>query len=92
LSHALDYRDEVHQIDQEIQHLQDQLHSDYQKEMKEEVESQKYMIADWEAYSSELQQVKHQKHEERIIKRQIEQLYQRKTQLLKQSTEGAPYG
>ncbi len=75
-------------IDQQIQELRDRLHQGELKETKEEVEGQEYMIADWNKYSEEIQQIRKQEQENDQLWLQIKKLEEHKQQLLRhQHTE-----
>jgi hypothetical protein len=71
-------------IDQQIQALRDRIHQGELREMKEEVEGQEYMIADWDKYAEEVQQIRKQELENDQLRLQIKKLDERKQQLLRQ--------
>lgn len=73
------------EIDKEIQVLNQRLDQIQVKEMKEEVESQGLMIADWDAYAKEVELIRKQEEEEKYIQMKIKELEERKAELLKQS-------
>lgn len=75
----------VSEIDEELFKLKQQL-KDYQlKAVDEQVQGQGLMIADWAAYSQDIQKIKEDELHIRQIKEQIKQLEQKKAQL-QQST------
>jgi type IV secretory pathway VirJ component len=78
---------ELEQIDQEIQLLKKQQEQHEYEELKNTTESQDYFIADWEAYSKEIQEARKEELEAVKLKKRIEALEQRKRQLLNQSSE-----
>ena len=65
------------EIEDRIQTLKDRLHQFNIKEMHEEVASQGDMIADWEAYSKDIQYIRKLEEEELKIQNEIKQLEQR---------------
>jgi uncharacterized membrane protein YccC len=78
--------DELKGIDQQIQNLKNQLHEQEAIERQEEIKGQGLMIADWEAYSKEIERIRRQQDIESHIQQQIDQLEQLKTGLLKPNT------
>lgn len=70
-------------IEQEIQLLKDRLHRIQIEEMKEEVEAQELMIADWDAYAKELEFIRKLEEEEKQIQFKIQELQERKANLIK---------
>ncbi len=77
---------ELEMIEEELQVFKDRLYQHRLKEMKEEVEGQGLMIADWDAYAKELQLIRKQEEEDNQIKQQIKKLEERKAYLIKQQT------
>lgn len=75
---------ELESIEQRIQILQERLQQSQLIEIKEDVEAQRFMIANWEAYSQEIQELRQLENEEEQIQLQIKELEQRKAQLLQQ--------
>jgi DNA repair exonuclease SbcCD ATPase subunit len=78
---------ELMQIERQIQMLKKHLQQGRLEEIKEEVEGQRDMIADWGAYAHELEKVRQHQEEEHRIEKQIKKLEERKTQLLKQQQQ-----
>ncbi|WP_068466758.1 hypothetical protein [Candidatus Protochlamydia phocaeensis] len=78
---------ELASIEEQIASLKKRLHDAHLQEMQEEVEGQGLMIADWEAYSREIQKIKQKEEEIEHLQKQLEELQQRKNYLLKQSSQ-----
>ena len=76
---------EVADIEQKIEVLKKKLKQERLKEIKEEVDGQESMIADWEGYREDVEQIRKLDEKELQIEKEIEQLEQQKAQLLKQS-------
>ncbi len=72
------------EIEQKLTILKKKMHEMQVKELNDEVEGQGYMIADWQAYSREVQEIKDLKEQERQLKAHIDHLERRKAALLKQ--------
>lgn len=71
-------------IEQKIEALKERLSDNRLVQMSEEVEGQEMMIADWDAYSRELQRIQKKQEEDKSIENQIRVLEQHKAWLLKQ--------
>jgi hypothetical protein len=78
---------ELSAIEQQIHVLKERWHQINLLEMKEEVKGQGLMIADWEAYSQELQLIRQQEHEDHQIELKIKKLEERKAELLKKQQQ-----
>lgn len=76
------------EIEQELTILKKQMHELQVKELNDEVEGQGYMIADWPAYSREVQEIKDLKEQEKLLQQNIDHLERRKAALLKQQGNG----
>ncbi len=79
-------QEELKAIDQQIQEIKARLQGSHLEEMKEEVEGQGYMIADWEKYSQEIQEIRKQIKEDDQLKKQMDSLTQRRRELMKQQS------
>ena len=73
---------ELELINIEIQTLDAQLHTLRMKEMKEDVNAQETMIANWPAFAKDTEQLKQDEDKEKQIQAHIKQLEERKAQLL----------
>jgi chromosome segregation ATPase len=78
-------QEELMAIEKEIQTLEERWHQINLKEMKEDVEGQGLMIADWEGYRRQLELIRQQEKEDDQIERRIKELEKRKAQLLNPS-------
>jgi hypothetical protein len=74
-------KSEIELIEKQIQELKKRLHENEVKEMKEEVKAQEYVIADWDAYSKEVQHVRKREELEEQIDREIKKLEEQKARL-----------
>ncbi len=81
---TLSQQDELKAIEEEIQVLKKRWHQINLKEMKDEVEGQGLMIADWEGYRRELEQIRQLEKEDDQIEQRIKKLEERKIELIKQ--------
>lgn len=77
-------QDELMAIERELQTLEERWHQINLKEMKEDVEGQGLMIADWEGYRRQLELIRQQEKEDDQIEARIKELEKRKAQLLHQ--------
>lgn len=77
---------ELVEIEKKIQTIKERLQEKRLIEIKEEVEGQEFMIADWEAYRRELERIRKEEEEENRIKIEIKLLEQRKAFLLTHPT------
>jgi transketolase N-terminal domain/subunit len=77
---------ELKAIDKKIAELKAEYHKEQLTEMHKEVESQELMIADWEAYGKEVQEIRKLDIQTDKILKEIEELEQRKNTLIKQNT------
>lgn len=68
-------------LEEEIQVLKEQWHQINLKQLKEEVKGQGLMIADWENYARELEQIREQEKEDDQIEVQIKKLEARLKQI-----------
>lgn len=78
---------ELQTIDQEIQLLKSRLHKNQMEEMREDVEGQGLMIADWDAYAKDVQQIRKIENDSEMIREQIKKLEERKAYLIQQQSE-----
>lgn len=78
---------EIKAIDKKIAELKAEYQKEYLAEINEEVESQSLMIADWKAYGEEIQKIRKLELRMDGILKQIEELEQRKSILIKQNAE-----
>jgi hypothetical protein len=72
----------IAEIDKEIKELNQILHQSYMEEMRDEVDSQGFIIADWDKYSEEIQKIKQKEDEAKQIRKRINELEKRKAELL----------
>ena len=79
-----DKQKELKAIDQEIHELKTRESQIDVKTMEEDIESQKYMIANWKNYAEEVEQIHRKENEERKIELRIKELEKYKDKLLKQ--------
>jgi hypothetical protein len=70
------------EVEIKLKRLHHILQQNYQDEMKEEVESQNFIIADWDKYAEEIQAIKNNEDRIRKIKQEIKELENRKAYLL----------
>ena len=78
---------EVKKLNKKIAELKAEYHREQLSEMRQEVNAQDYMIADWENFSDETQDIKKSDlHTDKILK-EIEALELRKNTLIKQYTD-----
>lgn len=78
---------ELNQLNSEIQSLKNQLKKIRFEEMKEDVDGQGLMIADWDAYAQDVEQLHSLGQNERQIVQQIKRLEERKASLLQQQSQ-----
>lgn len=76
--------DPVLQIDKQIAVLKDKIQKLSLEQSNEDIESQDYMIADWEKYSDEMEDVKNKQIQEQKLIEQIRVLEAKKAQILKE--------
>lgn len=72
---------ELQMIDREIESLKSRLQKNETAEMKREVEGQGLMIADWEAYAKDVEQIRKLEEQDEQIRQQIKKLEERKAYL-----------
>src|SRR5690242_16346840 len=84
---ALPSQSEVQMIDQEIQELNSQLHKNQIERMREEVEGQGLMIADWNAYAEDVQQIRKLEEQDEKIRQKMHKLEGRKAYLIQQQSQ-----
>lgn len=77
---------DVKSIDEEIHALKNQLNKNRVNEMNEEVEGQRFMIADWDAYAKDFQHIRKMEEEDKQIIQRIQMLEERKAHLIKMQT------
>lgn len=77
-------QDELTQVNTQINELEEHLHQEHLEEMHEIVESQEYFIADWKRYSQEVQDIRRERADDRLLVEKIQKLKQRKAQLIQQ--------
>lgn len=77
-------QNELQMIEKEIPSLKDRLHQNRLKIMKEEVEGQNDMIADWNAYAKKLEFIRKQEEENQQLQQQINKLEERRKSLIEQ--------
>jgi hypothetical protein len=87
IAEASPYQSEVQTIDQEIQSLKSRLHKNQAAEMKKEVEGQGLMIADWNAYAKDIEQIRKLEDQDELIRKQINKLEERKAYLIQQQSQ-----
>lgn len=68
-------------IDQKIQVLKERLKEEHLKEMDEDVQGQGLMIADWEKYRKDVEQIRKTNDKAQQLQKEIEQLELQKSQL-----------
>lgn len=83
-SQPLSPQDELTQVNAQINELEEHLHQEHLEEMREIVESQEYFIADWKRYSQEVQDIRREQADDRLLVEKIQKLKQRKAQLIQQ--------
>jgi uncharacterized protein (UPF0305 family) len=71
-------------IEKRIEELKKQLSQIRREQVDEVVESQEYMIADWDKYSKQVELIRKLEEEERTIQEEIDRLEERKMQFSKQ--------
>lgn len=71
-------------VDKEIERLKEQLYNYYREEMKEDIEGEGLMIADWQAYAKRLEIVRKEQKEVEKTQAQIKLLEDKRVELLKQ--------
>lgn len=81
-------KNDLDAIEQQIQVLKNSLKQHELKEMDIEVKGQGDMIADWPAYSKDIEQIRQQDEKERQIQSEIQQLERQKAELMKQAKQG----
>ena len=79
-------KQELQVIEQQLADLKSRLHRLQLKDMRQEIDSQEYMIADWEKYGEETLSLRNIEHDAGAIQKQIQALKQRRDQLLKNAT------
>ncbi len=79
---------QLNEIEHELTILKKKMHDTHVKELNDEVQGQGYMIADWQAYSREVQEIKDLKDQERQLQIRIDHLERRKAALIKQQGNG----
>ncbi len=72
-------------IEKQILELKKRIEQNYLIELQEEVKGQELMIADWQAYAAEVQQVKIKEDEIKDLQKQIKELEARHAQLIQQN-------
>ena len=87
-SEELSQKKDLAAIEQQIQALKNSLKEQELKEMDIEVKGQGDMIADWPAYSKDIEQIRQQDEKERQIQSEIQQLEHQKAELMKQAKQG----
>lgn len=80
-------QNELETVEEEIQALKESLSQERLVETNEEVKGQEEMIADWDAYAQTLERVRKQEEKDRQIQAQIQQLENRKAQLIQQQAQ-----
>lgn len=86
-SEPLSNESDLTAIEQEIQMFKNRLQDIQTKEMNEQVQGQGLMIGDWDAYAKELMLVREQENEEKKIQLKIQQLEERKAELIKTQSQ-----
>ena len=76
---------ELEKVESEIQILRSRLYQNQLHQMRQEIESQDLMLANWKGYGKEIEHIRKQEEEERQIEEQIRQLEAKRQHLLKQS-------
>lgn len=84
-SQGTEQKNRIQAIDQEIDRLELELESYIQKEITDVEEGQKYMIADWEKYSLEIQEARKDELKAIELKKKILILKQEKKFLTQQN-------
>lgn len=80
-------QDELNIVNEEIQSLKSSLNNNQTTEMKKEVEGQRFMIADWDAYAKDLEQVHKLEEQDEQIRQQIRKLEDRKVDLIQKQSQ-----
>lgn len=69
-------------IDHKINELKTTLSQIEKDEERKQVESQKYLIAEWEKYGQEMEKIREIELDEKQIQKQIDELEKQKAQLI----------
>lgn len=78
---------ELNSIEHRIQVIESHLEKDRLGEMREEVKGQGYMIADWNAYSNELEKIRQNRDEQKQMELEKQTLQDKRKDLLRQTSQ-----